>query len=542
MIRLNGNGHQSLKQMEEEMKKTLVLLLVALLSISFVFANGSKETVSEVSKEVTARAGKTVYVALSENLISLDPLDQANIIGNMQANLVCEPLVWWNEASNEYLPCLATDWSVSDDGLVWTFNLRKGVKFQNGEDFNAADCALTYQRLLDNRTTLNNPLSYWQFLEGYNVVDDYTFQIIMKEPYATTLLSVFMTPIMPNEAFEQYGTKLWTDYKLVGTGPWKFEEWVDGQYCSYSKNENYWDESYDSYYDKLVLRYIMEPSTSVASHLVGDTNVNIASGGINPDMLQLYNGSENTIDMIKMVSGTFLYGGFSFKEGSPFNDYNVRAAFDYAIDRQSIVDNILGGGKVPNSTIVEGCIGYNPNLQGYKYDPELAKEYLKKSSYDGRKIVLSCNTSMIKGEAILLAMSDMLNAVGFNTSVSVVEVATLSNMRKTGDYDVFFVANMHIGNDPGTCLSLRILNDAHHSFYKNQELFNLISASSKEVDAEKRAEMLQQIAALIDKNKAPHSAIAQVNLNYAADKGIQGMELYASGWFNIKHIDFVSVK
>jgi len=520
------------------MKKITILALLILIGGSLVFAGGSEE-VKSVTTGTVARQGKTVYVGLSENLISLDPLDQANIIGNMQANLVCEPLVWYNDDDGSYSPLLAESWDVSADGLTWRFYLRKGVKFHNGEDFTSADCAITYQRVLDNKKTLRGPLSYWAELDSYKVIDDYTFEIKMASPYATVLMSVWMTPILPDQEFGKYGTKLWTEHKLIGTGPWMFQEWVDGQYCAYNKNTNYWNKAnYDSYYDKLVLRYITEPSTLVASHLTGDINVNIASGGINPDMLQLYKGSDDKIQMISFPSGTYLYIGFSYKDGSPFRDENVRAAFNYAIDRQAIVKNILGGGKVPNSIIVEPCIGFNPDVPVFEYNPTKAEELLKKSSYKGQRIELTCNTSTIKGEAILLAVSEMLNKVGFNTYVSVVEVATLANVRATGDYDAFMVTNMHLANDPGTCLTFRILNDGHTSFYKDDKLLDLIKKSNVEVDVEKRTNLLKEVALEMNKQHGPHTPIAQVQLNYAADKGIYGMELYASGWFNIKHINF----
>lgn len=532
------------------MKKIICVVLaisLAAMTMTGCGANGSTEMTqaaggnnegAAAATEIQPRAGKTVNVALSENLISLDPLDQANIIGNLQNNLVYEPLVWY-DGEGGYEPLLAESWEYNEDGTVWTFHLRKGVKFHNGEEFNADDVACTFQRILDNKDSLNNPLQYWVVLDSYEVIDPYTFKIRLSEPYATVLLSMYFTPIIPNEAFAELGETLWTGQYMYGTGPWVFDEWVDGQYCHYSKNTEYWDKgSYDSYYDDLYIRYITETSTGVASHIAGDVQVNIASGGLNPDMIPLYDSAKDKIDLIRIESGTHHYIGFSFKEGSPFNDINVRKAFNSAIDREAIVNNILGGGTVPNSIIVSTDIGYNPDIEGYSYDPEKAKQLLADSSYNGEPIELCCNVSALKGEAILLAISEMLNSVGFNTHVSVVEVATLSDMRRTGDYDTFLVANMHASNDPGNTLTFRILNDAHHSGYVNEELFELIRQSNREVDEEKRVEILKEISAMMDEENAPHTAICQMELTYAVDKGVTGLELYNEGWFNVKHIDF----
>jgi ABC-type transport system substrate-binding protein len=111
-------------------------------------------------------------------------------------------------------------------------------------------------------------------------------------------------------------------------------------------------------------------------------------------------------------------------------------------------------------------------------------------------------------------------------------------MRLLGQFSEFICTNMHLANDPGTCLTFRILNDGHTSFYKDDKLLDLIKKSNVEVDVEKRTNLLKEVALEMNKQHGPHTPIAQVQLNYAADKGIYGMELYASGWFNIKHINF----
>lgn len=496
------------------------------------------DTATSGSEVPPPRGGKTLTVAFSENVVNIDPLDQSNMIGSLQNNMYIEPLVFYSSVGG-YVPCLATSWESNEDGTEWTFHLREGVYFHNGEEFDSADCAVTFQRILDNLTTLNNPLQYWPSLIGYEVIDKYTFKIILSEPQSAILASLYLTPILPNEAFEEYGTKLWTDQHLVGTGPWKFVQWIDGQYIEFEKNENYWDkENYDPYYDRIIFRYTKEPASTVASHIAGDIQLNISSGGINPDILPLYKGTEDIINMISFDSGQEMYVGFSCKEGSPFADKKVREAFDYAIDRQSIIDNIIGSGKVPNGVITDTVDGYNPDLQGYTYDPEKAKQLLAESSYNGEEITLMCNTSLLKGEAIMLAMSEMLNAVGFNTNVQVVEVAVLNNVRKTGDYDVFAVAWMFAASDPGQFLTLRVMNDGHHTFYQNEELNDLIAQSNKEMDPEKRAELVRQCAQIMDEEHAPYSAFAQLRITYAADKGIVGLEGLYDDWFTLKYVDY----
>lgn len=498
---------------------------------------GSKSP-SPIGK-IEPRRGKTFSMAISENLLTLDPLDQTNTPGSVTIANIFEPLIWMWDPKEPFRPCLAESWEHSDDGLTWTFKLRKGVKFHNGEEFNADDCACTFQRILDEKDTIAVALQQWGSLEGYEVIDPYTFAIKLSEPNASILIAVGYTYIMPNEAYAKYGDKLWLDRHLIGTGPWLFEEWVDDQYCHYKKNPDYWNKAnYDSYYDELYVYYILEPAAAIASHLAGDIQAFMPPGGLNPDLISMYDGARDKIDMLEVPSSTYHYIGFSFKEGSPFNDINVRKAFNCAIDRKTICDDILKGtAKVPNSIIVDTCIGYNPDFQ-YTYDPEAAKKYLKESSYKGEKIMLSCNTSALKGEAILLAISDMLNKVGFNTSSEVVECATLSDMRKTGDYDAFLVLCGHVANDPSANVLIpRILKDFHHSFYVNEELFEMIRQQSAELDTEKRAEIIRRIAKKMDDEQGPHTAICQFVLNYPVDKGVY-LDVNAAGGTFTTYVDF----
>ena len=125
----------------------------------------TKESAPSEAATIEPRGGKTLTVAFSENVVNIDPLDQSNMIGSLQNNMYIEPLVFYSSV-NGYSPCLATSWESNEDGTEWTFHLREGVYFHNGEEFDSADCAVTFQRILDNLTTLNNPLQYWPNLKN----------------------------------------------------------------------------------------------------------------------------------------------------------------------------------------------------------------------------------------------------------------------------------------------------------------------------------------------------------------------------------------
>ena len=532
-------------------RSLLSLILVLAMIISGLTACGSKapstgDTTGNTTGETTndgtgatdaGEEDKVVNIAISENILTMDPLDWS-ALPSLSANLMTYDSLIESDHLGNYTPQLATEWGVGEDGITWTFKLREGVKFSNGEDFNADDVVATYNRLL-TETSLAVATTYWPVLKSVEKVDDYTVNIILTEPFGPFEYSVSNTFIIPDQEFANRGVQMFAEQDCIGTGPWVLEEWVDGQFTHFVKNENYWGD-FKSYYDEVYFRHMLEPSSAIASHLSGDIDGYISAGGISTDMLPLYAGSEDKIEQVSIESGTFQYLGFQCKEGSPFANKEIRKAFSLAIDRQSIISNILGGGKVPSGIIVDTGMGFDSNLAPYEYNVEEAKKVLEASGYNGEPIVLSSNTNTLKAEEILLAVSDMVNSIGFNTTVEVVEGATLKDMRSTGDYDAFMVTNMHPGGDPYSHLTMRILNDAHHSNYVNEELSNLVAASNAETDQAKRAEIIKQANQMMVDEFGPHINLTQLTTVQAVNYGVSGLLLYTDGYFNYRYVTFDS--
>ncbi len=476
---------------------------------------------------------KTLSVALSENLTTLDPHDANNAPSYQPRNMCFDSLVESDHEGN-YTPCLAETWEYSDDGTEVTFYLRKGVKWHDATDFTSADVVCTFQRLIDD-PNLNVASIYWPQLKGVEAIDDYTVKIILTEPYAPIMNSLSVTAIIQAASWKAEGVEAFNKQQFVGTGPWVFDEWVDGQYVHFTKNNDYWGD-FDSYYDDVYLRIVLEPSTAIAGHMNGDVQAYVASSGIASDDLQLYNGSDDKIEMVKINTGTVQYFGLQCGEDSIFSDKNARLAFTYAIDRQSIADYIFGGeASVPDSFAVESVIGYTKDTVHYDYDPEKAKEYLAKTNYNGEKIVLTSNTGTKKSKETLLAVAEMLGEAGFNIGVDVVESAALNDMRATGNYDVFLIATMQENGEPYKYFNMRVLNDAHHSDFADEELNEWIRQSNSEMDADARRKLLEKCVVRWSEDLV-HVPLVRLASTYAIDYGVKGIELYQDGLFNFKYV------
>lgn len=481
---------------------------------------------------------KTVInLALSENITKLDPHDIFNFPVFTACWMMYDTLISTDHEGN-YNPCLATEWTKSEDGLVWTFKLRDDVKFQNGEDFDSADVVTTFQRLIDN-PDLTCSMTYWPYLESVTAIDQYTAEIKLSEPFGPAELAFSNTWIIPHDAWEADGEKLWTEQKAVGTGPWQLVEWVDGQYTHFSKFAESWD-AYDTTLTDVYLRHILEPATAINGQLSGEIDAYLATGGAARDMLSMYTGTENKIEMVNAENGTFHYIQFQCKDGALFSDQRMREAFSLAIDRQSLVDYVLGAGQVPNGFLPIGALGYDESMPGYEYNVEKAKALLAEAGYDGQEFTIYTHTGIPMGKALLVAIQDMLTQAGFNAKIEPVEVSALNNIRAEGTYDVFLASNNHVNGDPYAHINQRILGDNHHSNYKDDVLMQLIEDSNKAVDPTERAALISQMNQRMSETFAPNITTDQMEACYPINYGVTGLQLYKEGFINARYVNWDS--
>lgn len=536
-------------------RKVLAALLSAAMVMSLLSAcGGGQDSAASGSNGPSGNnnpgtpPSKTFTMTVSENLKTLDPHYQTTLMGKVMTQMYLESLLLYDETTGEFFPWLCESYEYSDDGLTWTFHMRDGIKFSDGEVLDANDVVYSFERLMNDKEGSPIASQYWAKLEKVELVDNLTVKLVTSEPLANMRLCLTKTYIIPDEAHKSNGDDLFYQQKCPGSGPWVLAEWVDGQRCVFTKNPNYWNKDwFDSYFERVEVRMMTESATAITAHVSGDVQAYIPTGGIDADMLALYSGTENRIGISSDISGTFVYAGMSFREGSPFRDENVRWAFEYAVDRQSLVDNVLGGGSVPKSEALElfgENMGYDPDLEPYQYDPKLAREYLGKSSYKGEPIEIVTNNGFAKSEEIALFVSECLNEVGFNTNVKIVEVAELMSIRAEGTYDMFLINNMNGSGDLGNDMMQRLVQDTHHSFFEDAEpeiyskMAEPILAQSRELDVQKRADYTREAMRVIRENAAPHSYLCQYESAFAIDYGITGLEPFADGTLRFTFVTY----
>ena len=495
------------------------------------------------SQNLLPLPSKTVTVSVNSQSNGVDPHNNIGGIGGLMITSQCHEGLVFDDRNGGYEPLLATSWESNAAGTVWRFQLRQDVKFHNGEPFSADDVKTTFDRLF------NDPTLYAYTNSCVNIIrcdkiDEYTVEFEFDGPNYRALSLIGTVMIIPGETFTQYGEELWAKQEVYGTGPWMFQEWVDGDYARFIKNPDYWGKDfYDPYYEEIYLRFITEASVSTAAQLAGDINVNLKQAGIDREMLGMYEGTQNRFQRIEMDTGFTYIIGFQCEEGKVFHDKNARMAFDYCVDRQAIVDYVLsGGGKVPNSVFPDNVLGYDPSLPAYEYNPDLAREYLAKSDYDGRKIELSTTATSKKAEECLLAIRDYMVAIGFDVDILVVQSAEFASKRTSGDYDLYYTAVNYSGYDPSSYLTIRVLTDTHKSNFSHidgyEEMMDSIRKALVELDEGRREQYFKRVGEIMRAEAAPHTGMNQLNQICFIDLGVIGIDFWVDGSFTYKYIDF----
>ena len=376
------------------------------------------------------------------------------------------------DGNSKIVPSLAENWDISDDGLEYTFHLRQGVKFHNGNDFTAEDVAYTFHRMLTVESGVNTEFidqikgadellaGETDTLEGVEVVDDYTIKVTLKEPFAGFLASISSpgVSIYDSEATEAAGDQFGMDPAVtVGTGPFEFSSWSFNNQLVLTRNEDYWKGA--SKLPGVVIKII--PDTETQSMMFESGELDILDLDYAADSVDRF--TETYPDQI--VQGPrvgIVYFTMNFNK-EPFQDVRVRKAVQMSIDRQAILDALYGGrGQVEQGIFPHGLIGFNSDQEEIKYDPEAAKALLAEAGYaDGFDMEIAADSSASDTMTMALEIvSDQLAEVGIRAEIKNYDESTWLETRKSGELGSFMSTWSADYNDPDNFI---------YTFFGNEE-------------------------------------------------------------------------
>ncbi len=472
---------------------------------------------------------KVISFARPEDVITLDPGNWGKMNVNVILNyLIYDRLIELNpETGPRYIPALATEWKISPDGKEYTFKLREGVKFHNGEPFNAESVKVTFERYLNEKLFIGE--YSWGGLKEVEVVDDYTVIIKFNDvDVADRLISFCFEPMLPVKAFKEQGTALFDN--PIGTGAFTWGHWKRGQEIVLNRNADYWGKP--AYMDKFIYLPINEASTRLAGVTTGEIDI---VDTMTADQIPMAESSGN-ITIIRSLALDWVT--LMLKTGiPPFTDIKFRKAMALAIDKEGIVNYIMKGGKVATGCLFEGCEGFDDSLVPEKQDIEKAKQLVKESVYDGRIIEIMVPIGWIPNEKdVALAIKGNFEEVGINTKVTVLEGATFSERRAKGDYDIMLDED---GGLVGTKFYVReIAGDIHSMGNINPELKKVCLEQKTIIDDQKRIEAIRKIRDIMNADYGPVLYVCQMEAIYFTQKGIQGGRHYGSKWPDLRYVRY----
>ena len=418
--------------------------------------------------------GGTLVGAWAQNPVGLDPHATSAYSSYQVLQQVLDTLVTF-DADQNLVPSLAESWSVSDDGLVWTFELRDDVRFSNGRAFTADDVKYTYDRMLDPETASGNA---WRLgaVESIEVVDDHTVTFTLGSPntgFLGKLASGSPVGIIAREAVED-GT---IDTRPIGTGPFVITDYQPGTLVMLERNEHYWATDEDGaqlpYLDAVELQIISDDSVRRSALVSGDVDWTIS---VPPQSLPELEERDDVI-VDRSAAPAYWYIGVN-TEVEPLDDVRVRQAISYALNRGQITEASTFGTGVPTQDPIPSVSAWAFDYAPYGQDYEQARELLAAAGVaDGFEMTIMPTTEYEESIRAAQVIQAQLAPLGIDVSIDTREWADWLDTQGQGDYDTY-VCSWNVLLDP---------DDFYYAQHKTGEVFNFTGYSNPTVD-----ELLQE--------------------------------------------------
>ena len=427
-----------------------------------------------------------VNIAIADDPSGLDP--QAFEDGNALAiyDNISETLLSRTAADNKVGPLLALSWSQKDP-MTWEFKLRSGVKFSDGEPFNADAVVFSIKRITDPKY-VTAQTDFTGDINGASKVDDLTVDISTSAPDPTVPKRMSLITIVPPSA----ATNPDFPNHPIGTGPYTLVSSQKGGKTILKANPDYWGGK--PKIDEAIFQPVKEPTLRLAGIRTGELNL---VAGLLPEQLSQVPVAvhANGLEFPTVILNT---------RGGPFADKNLRLAANYAVDSKTILNKLYSGfGHLANCQIMgPATFGWNPNLKPYPYDPAKAKELVRNAHSPSLKVLFVGDSSnrWLKDVELEQAVSGYLTAVGFTVVPSFTDFATYlnvifpnTNSATTARPDMIFVSHDNVFGDADVTDSTYVLTSGSGASTSNTALDSQILAARQETDVSKRLQEYQAI-------------------------------------------------
>ncbi len=549
------------------MKKLLSLLLACVMGLTLLAGCSNTDPSSSSNGQTDKNASQTISIAQSANFsMGFAPAVQS-YEATYYMNNFYEPLVKYQDG--EYQPCLATDWTNSDDGLTYTFHLREDVKFNDGTPFNAEAVKLYFDNMKSVIGTSSNYGQLDMLTSEITVDDEYTVSFHLTRPYYNVLndLSMVMPRgILSASAFNEDGS-LNSEYLMnhtPGTGPYMFESVNDtATEYTFVRNPNYWGEEPDV--DSFTVKVI--PESKVAAMRAGEVDFIIGSDTLDAASYQELSSTEGITGVISDFDFVTEFIALN-DEVAPLDDINIRKAIQMAIDKESIAQNIYSGLRTEADSVMPADMPYcKADVTTPSYDMDAAIELMDKSGWtdtdgdgirekDGKKLSFTITyPSTGVYDKVVLFFQDSMKKLGIEITTNPIDLmAFMQQVFTEGNYEITaymsywfpydpytFVANMYPSTD---------YTDASGIYSTDPQIAKALATMSEEEAKELIAGLYKtddpdtvQNIFTTALNSANESSVV-IPLNYRNEYAVFNNEVIESYTFNSipNHVDVAAIK
>lgn len=503
------------------MKRTVALVLVLLTLLSLLVGCG-------VNKGVTGDTGgsgikDTLIIGTAAEINTLDLLNQNDQINNICLKLTHEHLLFFtNEGKLE--PELAESWEYTDD-VTLVVKLKKNVKFSNGTPMTAEDVKFTYEMCLNSTSA-----SSMAGLKSVDVIDDHTIQLNL-ESYNNEFLVNLGATNLGIQSKAAYDSGMAEPY-LIGTGQYKFSEWVQGEYVSFVKNENYWDPANAGKANTITFRPILEASSRTIALQNGEIDVCIDPPINELDELK----KQENITVFEKTGTRLFYFAFNVTK-EPWSNKTLRQAVACAINRDDVIEVAVYGKGTKQKTILNrGLWGFYDEMEGFDFDLDRAKALMATAGYPNGGIstkMLIANSTPYTNIATVI--QDNLQKIGIDVVIEQVEDATLKEMCVNGEQELFlwrWNEDRKVDWVYGDLFRSDSFYNYHH--YSNPVADDLIAKLLVERDPDKRYDYGVELQELLVDDCA-QVPLYIANLVIAYNSGLKGEYLFGGGNHDWSH-------
>ncbi|MBZ9633595.1 ABC transporter substrate-binding protein [Clostridium sp. FP1] len=550
------------------MRRKLCKILAAVTVISLVFTgcgNKNQANVKESEKQEIKKGGvvKEAITSAPEGIFM-----PAFFTFNDDAKvnlMIYEGLLGLDEKM-ELKPRLAESYKVSDDKKTVTFKIRKGVKWHDGKPFTADDVKFTFDFVSNPKYNgpytmfVNNIKGYDEFkagkskdLEGVKKIDDNTVSITTKNIYGSSLMNFgYMMTIIPKHVWDKSNVEaVQKDTNLIrnpiGTGSFKLGKFTPDQGVELVANNDYWGGKPNI--DKYILKLV---SSDTADAQLANKEVDIMGvGDITKEEQEAYKNKGFKVEEI--VNNAYQYMGLNLRKPQ-FSNKKVRQAFTYAMNRESIVKDVLNGhGEIANNPFPSNFWAHPEGLNEYKYNPKKAMELLKESGwqykeaekkmyYNGKpfKFTLRYKSGDDAKTKYALIVQQNFKDIGIEIELKPMEFAAMTTDVKSANFDAFLMGNGNFYDgdlSPSYLSTLTPPNGYNYTGFNNKKVDELLLKASKLMTKDERKPILNQ-AALELNNELPVIYVYHWSSLMVVDTKIKNFKnaqpayyIYAKDWY-----------